>query len=79
MRFHLVKSNDPEKVGKYIMPCPADKRDDGASIRHFIDKGIICTNFKGSAHALDPKKYHINWIRGIEPGVDVGFIQGVHL
>jgi len=79
-KYHVVRSKDPKEVAKYIMQCPADKRngDNEAPIRTFASKNIHCTNFKESFFVLHRDKYKIKW-ENIKEGVDGGMVEGLEI
>ena len=79
-KYHVVRSRDPKEVAKYIMPCPADKRngDNEAPIREFASKNTYCTNFKESFFVLHRDKYKIKW-ETIKEGVEGGMVDGLEL
>ena len=79
MRYHLVKCAKPEKVAKYIRPCPARTRDAGAPVRFFMGENLYCTNFIGSAQALRMIREQNVEFKEIEQGCFVADFKEVYV
>lgn len=79
-KYHVIRSKDNKEVAKYIMQCPADKRngDNEAPIRAFSSKNTYCANFKESFFLLHRDKHTIKW-ETIKEGVEGGMVEGLEL
>ncbi len=76
-KFHIVRTNDLNKVAELLIPCPKAHRAKGeGAVRQCPQVGEFITNFDGSPSYRDKSRYQIDW--DTSPcGTVVGMIRGL--